>query len=179
MGGHPRMRGEHSLLGFTYRCDQGSSPHARGALCVDSFDGFGGGVIPACAGSTGASHSPFWIWRGHPRMRGEHYRPGRLMNDYEGSSPHARGARFVNFEKDGWVGVIPACAGSTIRTSKGAERGRGHPRMRGEHCRERHTRSNCAGSSPHARVALGANVVRVHYEGVIPACAGSTIPSRQ
>ena len=72
-----------------------------------------------------------------------------------GSSPHVRGALVEEGVLVGVHGIIPACAGST---SEGPELGGtawDHPRMCGEHYRQ-----------------------RVHYgfkKGIIPACAGSTV----
>ena len=199
-GDHPRMRGEHFLppvlaaelvgiipacAGSTYKQlrnlapSVGSSPHARGAPPPSSGRRPSRrGIIPACAGSTGASlpflarckgssphargapssrHGGSWRCRDHPRMRGEHHL------ERSGAELEAR--------------IIPACAGSTLRrmTWKGTHVGssphaRGapaarigtrkaawdHPRMRGEHV-------------PRAVLVSGG-------VGIIPACAGSTIP---
>ena len=49
---HPRMRGEHPLLPVLWLGGRGSSPHARGALSLQSQDDGTYGIIPACAGST-------------------------------------------------------------------------------------------------------------------------------
>ena len=69
---HPRIRGEHSLLGLPFNSSLGSSPHTRGALPIfsDDLDSEGSsphtrgarrparappratGIIPAYAGST-------------------------------------------------------------------------------------------------------------------------------
>ena len=157
---HPRMRGEHKRLQINRKkvlriipaCAgstrtraprdssvSGSSPHARGARDFDNLE------EPTC-------------WD-HPRMRGEH--PPRAEARAQG------------------VGIIPACAGSTgAREShsqgstgssphaRGARsdsnaifiRNRDHPRMRGEHV-----------EGLHGRALL---------EGIIPACAGSTLSVR-
>ena len=50
---HPRMRGEHAIYADEVLDVQGSSPHARGARTFRSGSNGGGGIIPACAGSTG------------------------------------------------------------------------------------------------------------------------------
>ena len=49
---HPRMRGEHALLGCKPVRREGSSPHARGTLGLQVFDAVPDGIIPACAGNT-------------------------------------------------------------------------------------------------------------------------------
>ena len=92
---HPRMRGEHVMLVTVASRPKGSSPHARGALCVGRVlprrlrgssphargalprghhRGRGAGIIPACAGSTRSCRSSLKPLRDHPRMRGEHFR---------------------------------------------------------------------------------------------------------
>ena len=62
----------------------GSSPHTRGALLVERF--FGGilRIIPAYAGSTGASCVAEIGGRDHPRIRGEHTWESL---QYQGSPP--------------------------------------------------------------------------------------------
>ena len=72
-GDHPRMCGEHGLIGEVERCSRGSSPHVRGALdmqiMVDRIDG----IIPACAGSTACIFLRLSVCWDHLRMCGEHY----------------------------------------------------------------------------------------------------------
>ena len=47
------MCGEHSAVSLPNPTSQGSSPHVRGALDAPyASESFGGGIIPACAGST-------------------------------------------------------------------------------------------------------------------------------
>ncbi len=69
---HPRMRGEHGLFGDVEVFDEGSSPHARGALVSHIMHAVLHRIIPACAGSTDSASSPLRRRRDHPRMRGEH-----------------------------------------------------------------------------------------------------------
>ena len=69
---HPRLRGEYCrsfrvLLGLV-----GSSPLARGALLPLLLHERGGGIIPACAGSTSTDGRSTSSRRDHPRLRGEH-----------------------------------------------------------------------------------------------------------
>ena len=49
---HPRMRGEHLSVTIDVSAENGSSPHARGALRMDISSELFTGIIPACAGST-------------------------------------------------------------------------------------------------------------------------------
>ena len=115
-------------------------------------------------------------WWDHPRMRGEHA-VSRLMRSARiGSSPHVRGARTLvdlDFFK---AGIIPACAGSTRRTASIQCAVWDHPRMHGEHPLQLFGSKLCLGSSPHARGALRAFGYLWGGSGIIPACAGSTLP---
>ena len=127
-------------------------------------------------------------------MCGEHFIISARGLGKTGSSPHVRGALSQLQCPCRWLGIIPACAGST-RTLRGFRTGRwDHPRMCGEHYVHRpqldwdvgsspHVRgARCfatvfwtvSGSSPHVRGAL-ARVGHLRPQpGIIPACAGST-----
>ena len=168
---HPRMRGEHSETSLPRSMAMGSSPHARGARVPRRRGIRARGIIPACAGST--AHAPARRTSGedHPRMRGEHCRELVSYTMWQGSSPHARGARPARHGDRDWPGIIPACAGSTrLRVLQQGD----HPRMRGEHRIAADTPQLFVGSSPHARGAPDL-AHRPHARlGIIPACAGST-----
>ena len=87
-------------------------------------------------------------------MRGEHtYLLPAAAGD-AGSSPHARGAPLVADGEAVRKGIIPACAGSTVRATETRAISRDHPRMRGEHVVARLPMLTQLGSSPHARGAL-------------------------
>ena len=47
-------------------------------------------------------------------MRGEHMVARGITHDPEGSSPHARGAHPCRCMDSPPLGIIPACAGSTL-----------------------------------------------------------------
>ena len=115
---HPRMRGEHGIRQKFEEAVEGSSPHARGAPTRRRPRDFDTGIIPACAGSTSWGQAATRAARDHPRMRGEHVGDGTLDPGIKGSSPHARGARYLLVSLFCENGIIPACAGST-RESRG------------------------------------------------------------
>ena len=71
-GDHPRVRGEHPVMGSPSNNRRGSSPRARGAPIVPS---------DATIGKVD-----------HPRVRGEHKGVSSRLLRKEGSSPRARGA---------------------------------------------------------------------------------------
>ena len=171
---HPRMRGEHPTSTTSTTTASGSSPHARGARRRPRFRGTRDRIIPACAGSTDFSSD--WGMRcwDHPRMRGEHRHHRRPRQSRRGSSPHARGAQGSNGREATNPGIIPACAGSTLKIVGFICHSRDHPRMRGEHPGIQPLSWNGAGSSPHARgVPVLLDNPRRNL-GIIPACAGST-----
>ena len=172
---HPRMRGEHVCAEIVPSRLVGSSPHARGARlkAVDPFSLKG--IIPACAGSTRKDERSVSNVRDHPRMRGEH--DGKIVDadKLTGSSPHARGARMCRPKAKRRQRIIPACAGSTAPGLRLHPWYRDHPRMRGEHRVMEGVDKTRTGSSPHARGALGKRSGSRDVNGIIPACAGSTL----
>ena len=153
-GDHPRMRGEH--YGDSDFVDEleGSSPHARGTPGHGRLRYDGDGIIPACAGNTVSGSAMAKTMRDHPRMRGEHLLWCVTVCGGLGSSPHARGTRW-GCEGVGCVGgIIPACAGNTVRSAAWRRPARDHPRMRGEHLATAWIMRAQRGSSPHARGTL-------------------------
>ena len=173
-GDHPRMCGEHKVFSPVLNGVKGSSPHVRGALerVVDGAHGVG--IIPACAGSTVVRCGHINIRRDHPRMCGEHLVRFRTCAPSAGSSPHVRGALVGSLRVRQLLGIIPACAGSTVTVCHAEDRNRDHPRMCGEHRTPSRPLTGLSGSSPHVRGARCHGVVRSLSPGIIPACAGST-----
>ena len=154
---HPRMRGEHAMSVSGLTAQQGSSPHARGALRDRIGHALREGIIPACAGSTCRLAPVCKSTWDHPRMRGEHAGPAWSRRSGLGSSPHARGAHRRPARRHGPGRIIPACAGSTRPPTRRRASSRDHPRMRGEHPLNVPLGFTHRGSSPHAR---GARIAR-------------------
>ena len=155
---------------------EGSSPHARGARIVCLTFRLSVRIIPACAGSTPCSSRRARSPWDHPRMRGEHSSSSSACVCLPGSSPHARGAHDLVPHRPALGGIIPACAGSTRARLDLSQLRRDHPRMRGEHLAEETRALLDMGSSPHARGAHWYSTAVRHLLGIIPACAGSTVP---
>ena len=107
-------------------------------------------------------------------MRGEH--PSEIIVYFRkaGSSPHARGARGRSGAVGHPPGLIPACAGSTPRTTWPSAAGTAHPRMCGEHPGPVVGSRADTGSSPQARGARDRRHLDAVDLGLIPAGAGST-----
>ena len=91
------------------------------------------GIIPACAGSTSVPIIGPPPIRDHPRMCGEHAMAVQGKPIRPGSSPHVRGALTQCVVRHDFLGIIPACAGSTNMVDSWYDQVRDHPRMCGEH----------------------------------------------
>ena len=173
-GSSPHVRGAHRRCSFVLETKKGSSPHVRGAQGPSGFRRRHGGIIPACAGSTGRSDLSHSRARDHPRMCGEHRWPPCRLWCGRGSSPHVRGAPTAKRPQPRSPGIIPACAGSTGHDRAVVQPDRDHPRMCGEHLREIGASTIEQGSSPHVRGAHDGLITLQSAIGIIPACAGST-----
>ena len=149
------MCGEHSSSIIPLYLPTGSSPHVRGAPRGGQEERRADGIIPACAGSTA-------------RIR---YRDSLKL----GSSPHVRGALASVLHRRHDLGIIPACAGSTLVRCFSVTMSRDHPRMCGEHRTSSWSMKRLMGSSPHVRGAPHIVIVHETPDGIIPACAGSTL----
>ena len=193
---HPRMRGEHFQRGQAVECHYGPSPHARGTRSSVQDAAWGWRSIPACAGNTATGPGRSCPGAVHPRMRGEHERPGRLFQHEGGPSPHARGTPHPRTGRHPQRRSIPACAGNTLPAGSARRRSSVHPRMRGEHARlcpqpdqrsgpSPHARGThwmakegsrkFGGPSPHARGTLAGQRADLAAHRSIPACAGNTL----
>ena len=108
-------------------------------------------------------------------MCGEHLVRPCVRPICRGSSPHVRGTLLRARVPDRGRGIIPACAGNTMRRNPRRRVSWDHPRMCGEHFTAASTLAAVSGSSPHVRGTRKAesNVTRVL--GIIPACAGNTL----
>ena len=172
------MCGEHDVWQSFQHDVTGSSPHVRGALYRRITRRTKPGIIPACAGSTRRSCRGPSMPGDHPRMCGEHV--GHFVSSVlpGGSSPHVRGALFVLFLVMAATGIIPACAGSTSMVDSWYDHVWDHPRMCGEHAPPNACLRCGSGSSPHVRGAQNTKQTGRREVGIIPACAGSTPPTR-
>ncbi len=171
---HPRMCGEHPSMSMVLPLTEGSSPHVRGARAWTRWLTRSPGIIPACAGSTLLLASHRCRCRDHPRMCGEHHDYFDRLDGIEGSSPHVRGAPLACDVDALLVGIIPACAGSTMAVTRCRLLRWDHPRMCGEHRVRGADHCGSEGSSPHVRGALIIILTFLYLIGIIPACAGST-----
>ena len=137
-----------------------------------------GRFIPARAGNTDGSNSPFMslALSVHPRAGGEHplcpWDPSRLA----GSSPRGRGTRQTESTSQQNVRFIPARAGNTQthESSESAVRFTVHPRAGGEHGQLLRGHEDGSGSSPRGRGTRGPLSGAIAARRFIPARAGNT-----
>ena len=130
---HPRVCGEHNRNSGFVRSQAGSSPRVRGTLRVRAAGAHVVGIIPACAGNTSASQRSMASIRDHPRVCGEHAKFVKVADLIQGSSPRVRGTPVHLGLQHRQSGIIPACAGNTLRGYFYSLKDRDHPRVCGEH----------------------------------------------
>ena len=174
---HPRGCGEHQCCYVSCMTILGSSPRMRGALCRRSYGILPHRIIPADAGSTIANVLKKNDIRDHPRGCGEHCICRRAESALMGSSPRMRGARPIASLMRANQRIIPADAGSTTYYDRRRATNEDHPRGCGEHRSRAPVCSAIRGSSPRMRGARQHVHARVSLHGIIPADAGSTLPS--
>ena len=147
----------------------------RGALQGISLESCSSGLIPACAGSTDGVQAIRVQDGAHPRLCGEHLIQVTHSESVAGSSPPVRGALPARMGQHRYLGLIPACAGSTFGHMLVRENDRAHPRPCGEHGFSPLGHSLIVGSSPPVRGARRHPPAVVCRGGLIPARAGSTV----
>ena len=171
---HPRLRGGNVGAALGVEPWEGSSPLARGKPHHAGQHADGPGIIPACAGETASSCDSRPWRRDHPRLRGGNGRRCTSWVTPPGSSPLARGKRPRRRETPRERGIIPACAGETIRVDSDRICEQDHPRLRGGNRVAWSVGMRAPGSSPLARGKRGRTSRRSLRVRIIPACAGET-----
>ena len=172
---HPRVCGENEINRSSESPFSGSSPRVRGKLLATLGDEHHLGLIPACAGKTTGAAPPTASSPAHPRVCGENSSEAGDEKGAVGSSPRVRGKLDQARRRLLDVGLIPACAGKTGRSSSTTRTGTAHPRVCGENLRLRRIALHGVGSSPRVRGKPAGRVVPTDPRGLIPACAGKTI----
>ncbi len=85
-----------------------------------------------------------------------------------------RGARLEPTMGSGWLGIIPADAGSTRTAHASSGTTQDHPRGCGEHYLRWNGEDDMPGSSPRMRGARSSTLAQLWIVRIIPADAGST-----
>ncbi len=172
---HPRLRGDHQDSRTQIPPIVGSSPPARGPPKSGDTLRASRRLIPACAGTTRHRLKANRVYRAHPRLRGDHYAWTPACRSMTGSSPPARGPRRESVSTRAEIRLIPACAGTTRHRLKANRVYRAHPRLRGDHYAWTPACRSMTGSSPPARGPLLCWTYCCSDDGLIPACAGTTV----
>ena len=146
----------------------------RGKLFACEFRAVDSRLIPACAGKTSPPIATGLILTAHPRVCGENPIGRRAPDSCAGSSPRVRGKLLKRCAQTVITGLIPACAGKTLRPRKSLCTSRAHPRVCGENFVKCVRVFGCVGSSPRVRGKPGSMKLNKKTLGLIPACAGKT-----
>ena len=175
---HPRACGEHTPPSSRQPWYRGSSPRMRGTLLtlrriVPHF-----GIIPAHAGNTAFQTASTRQTQDHPRACGEHQFSLYSVNRQPGSSPRMRGTLFCLATLADSRRIIPAHAGNTSSNAFDSTGIRDHPRACGEHWRVERLPPPLWGSSPRMRGTHERMGLDMMTNGIIPAHAGNTRPTR-
>ena len=173
------MRGEDVDDGDGVGGEDGSPPHARGRLRLESRQGTAEGITPACAGKTRVHCRTVRRCKDHPRMRGEDSAKVPAEVWRAGSPPHARGRPMFYRIREATMGITPACAGKTLHLLMQNLDHTDHPRMRGEDLGSNLTQRLLNGSPPHARGRRLHDGSTKVLSRITPACAGKTQPEFQ
>ena len=173
-GDHPRSRGEYGVGENLNLMGNGSSPLSRGIHGASTAHTESRGIIPALAGNTWTGPLTLFVFRDHPRSRGEYTLGLVLLWTGPGSSPLSRGIRCGVRDDYAPRRIIPALAGNTCRRRSAARSCTDHPRSRGEYWNEDSLLRECQGSSPLSRGIRHRRPGMTDDRGIIPALAGNT-----
>ena len=133
------------------------------------------GITPACAGTTTRrTQLSILVWD-HPRMCGDHWTRIPYYKGSPGSPPHVRGPQKEVSDYGFYMGITPACAGTTALWFHLPMIQWDHPRMCGDHSKCLHSSSSRQGSPPHVRGPHVTSYVLLTVFGITPACAGTTV----
>ena len=171
---HPRVCGENLYEKYPDSAYSGSSPRVRGKREGACSNLSRAGLIPACAGKTGASSTRGRLCPAHPRVCGENptVQAGKTVT--AGSSPRVRGKQERVHRPLVPPRLIPACAGKTRTTSRTVVWSTAHPRVCGENALVEASPLAPIGSSPRVRGKQRRRENGGSDTGLIPACAGKT-----
>ena len=174
---HPRVRGDVGRGDRPRDRALGSPPRARGRRFGCAGGHVGGGLTPACAGTSPGCSRAAPRRRAHPRVRGDVkvYGHGQVL--VVGSPPRARGRPRCDRPHQPGQGLTPACAGTSSGHAKAVAALWAHPRVRGDVLADSLARGEAPGSPPRARGRPTERQQRVSGRGLTPACAGTSAKS--
>ena len=132
------------------------------------------GITPAYAGKrTKSSRCPPRMWD-HPRVCGEKNLCILRRVEIPGSPPRMRGKAAGPARQGRRLGITPAYAGKSIRSSARGRTRWDHPRVCGEKCMCGWYVSAFVGSPPRMRGKAPPDAVRILCGGITPAYAGKS-----
>ena len=161
-------------MGISLQFVAGSSPLARGLPVLGPVERRFGRIIPARAGFTSGGSRSRCRRSDHPRSRGVYMKRGVDMRLAAGSSPLARGLRFIVLSSHCRIGIIPARAGFTTSSGMSRSLPTDHPRSRGVYPVQPREEDSRPGSSPLARGLRRGRSRHAPVCRIIPARAGFT-----
>ena len=173
------MCGDHSRTCCSKCFGRGSSPRVRGPRMPSRMTIHSVRIIPACAGTTFPSRCQKNIVEDHPRVCGDHLLSDKQFDTLKGSSPRVRGPLDELHRRIQSVGIIPACAGTTLPHHPMLDFRQDHPRVCGDHVNSISVRLERTGSSPRVRGPLCHIIPCWIFDRIIPACAGTTLTAYQ
>ena len=171
---HPRVGGEHGIVGQSRSRCRGSSPRGRGTRWSRARDSPACRFIPAWAGNTRSRSRTTGASSVHPRVGGEHTTTENLNGRPDGSSPRGRGTLLFGLGAFVLGRFIPAWAGNTWSGGGSLPAPTVHPRVGGEHSRIGKDFRSVAGSSPRGRGTRHDSTGHRVLPRFIPAWAGNT-----
>ncbi len=136
-GKHPRLRGEHPPDSTHFFPAQETPPLTRGTPLEVRGVEVAVGNTPAYAGNTAGAAAAQPHTEKHPRLRGEHAGNGATDVNYEETPPLTRGTRS---QSSGYLSPgrnTPAYAGNTLPQRARQNTWGKHPRLRGEHTKNK------------------------------------------
>ena len=153
---------------------RGSPPLARGTATKRIKYFVTSGITPACAGNRFFAKIEIFLFRDHPRLRGEQPPPTRTPIMASGSPPLARGTEGITRLDYSGLRITPACAGNSQRFNIGRRVARDHPRLRGEQASSWRRAYRTLGSPPLARGTGEKLTGEKAKRRITPACAGNS-----
>ena len=175
---HPRVCGDDSATRASRVTTGGAPPRVRGRPSCGACGLVLGGSTPACAGTTLDRAAMVSISGEHPRVCGDDHRGAVVVVDLRGAPPRVRGRPMSAKLAVVGAGSIPACAGTTTRSTQRTWPDGEHPRVCGDDLQPEWLERLRVGAPPRVRGRPGKVGSSEVALGSTPACAGTTSHDR-
>ncbi|VEJ33695.1 Domain of uncharacterised function (DUF2825) [Peptoniphilus harei] len=130
---HPRLCGDYKEETLAHSVAEGSPPPVRGLPINLKFKCVNFRITPACAGTTLKVEIAKLQTEDHPRLCGDYANCTPLIPDELGSPPPVRGLLVAHVISKCFIGITPACAGTTSCRKKILQTYPDHPRLCGDY----------------------------------------------